>query len=154
VVDHRRITELAFSESIFRAIEAANVQWVAMGGFLRRLTIPASWTNRVINIHPSLVPAFCGRGLYGHRVHQAVLDYGCKISGCTVHFVDNEFDHGPIIAQRTVAVEPDDTADRLASRVFAEECRIYPAVINALAAGAILVRGRVVSIDPPLQLLD
>ena len=116
-----------------------------------RLEFLNQWAGRVLNIHPSLIPAFAGRGFYGQRVHQAVLDYGCKLTGCTAHFVDNEFDHGPIIAQLPVAVSPGDTSESLAHRVFAAECRLYPAVINALAAGSISVRGRKVVVDPPLD---
>ena len=71
-----------------------------MAGFLKHVPIPADFANRVVNIHPALIPAFCGQGFYGHRVHEAVLEYGAKISGCTVHFVDNQYDHGPIILQR------------------------------------------------------
>ena len=117
-----------------------------MGGFLRRVAIPADFVNRVINIHPSLIPAFCGKGHYGSRVHQAVIDYGCKISGCTAHFVDDDYDHGPIIAQRTVPVFADDTSDELAKRVFEQECEIYPDVINWIADGAVSVSGRTVSV--------
>ncbi len=75
-----------------------------MGGFLKHVLIPADFENRVINIHPALIPAFCGQGFYGHHVHEAVLAYGAKISGCTVHFVDNQYDHGPIILQKSVPV--------------------------------------------------
>jgi phosphoribosylglycinamide formyltransferase-1 len=152
VVDYRRVSGTNFSESIFRAVDAAGARWVALGGFLRKLAIPDAWTNRVINIHPSLIPAFSGRGFYGAKVHRAVLDYGCKISGCTVHFVDNEYDHGPIIAQVSVPVLPLDTVDSLARRVFAAECRLYPAVINALTAGSIHLNQRRVVVDPPLDL--
>ena len=97
-----------------------------MGGFLKHVLIPADFENRVVNIHPALIPAFCGQGFYGHRVHEAVLDAGAKMSGCTVHFVDNVYDHGPIILQRTVPVLDDDTPDTLAARVFAAECEAYP----------------------------
>ena len=94
---------------------------IVMAGFLRKLTIPDEYQNRVINIHPSLIPSFCGRGFYGLKVHQAAIDYGCKISGCTVHLVDNQYDHGPIVAQRVVDVLPEDTSQVLAARVFAQE---------------------------------
>ena len=84
----------------FRPLPRGRVDLVVMAGFLKRITIPDDFTNRVVNIHPGLIPAFCGQGFYGHRVHQAVLDYGAKISGCTVHFADNDYDHGPVILQR------------------------------------------------------
>lgn len=122
--------ELA-SQSVFAACRAAGIQLVVLGGFLKHLTIPTDFDYRVINIHPSLIPAFAGHGYYGLRVHQAVLDYGCHVSGCTVHFVDNQYDHGPIIAQRVVTVEPQDGATTLQQRVFQVECELYPQVIQA-----------------------
>ncbi|MBC7351484.1 MAG: phosphoribosylglycinamide formyltransferase, partial [Thermogutta sp.] len=105
--------------------------------------------NRVVNIHPALIPAFCGQGFYGLRVHQAVLDYGAKITGCTVHFADNLYDHGPIILQRVVPVLDDDTPETLAARVFAEECKAYPEAITLIAEGRVQVEGRKVRILPP-----
>lgn len=143
VVDHRSFDTIdAFSDAIFHQVQLAQADLVVMGGFLRRLKIPQEFENKVINIHPSLIPSFCGKGHYGQRVHQAVLDYGCKVSGCTVHFVDDQYDHGPIIAQRTVEVQVDDGPQELAERVFAAECDLYPQVINALAANQIQVDGR------------
>ncbi len=152
VVDHREFEAHQFSVRIFEAIEGSGAKWAVLGGFLRRMVIDPAWSERVINIHPSLIPAFSGRGFYGERVHQAVLDNGCKITGCTVHFVDNQYDHGPIIAQLPVEVLPDDSTTSLAGRVFAAECRLYPVAINALAAGSIRVQGRTVIIDPPIKL--
>ena len=99
-----------------------------------------------MNIHPSLIPAFCGKGFYGHHVHEAVLAYGAKVSGCTVHFADNEYDHGPIILQRPVAVHEDDTPDLLAARVFQEECEAYPQAIRWFAEGRLRIEGRRVRI--------
>ncbi len=122
-----------------------------MAGFLKRVTIPDDFTNRVVNIHPGLIPAFCGQGFYGQRVHQAVLDYGAKISGCTVHFADNDYDHGPVILQRAVPVLDDDTAKTLAARVFQAECAAYPEAIQLIADGRVRVEGRKVRITaaPP-----
>ncbi len=114
------------SQAVFEKMMEHEVQLVVMGGYLDYLQIPASFTNRVVNIHPSLIPAFCGHGFYGLRVHQSVLDYGAKLSGCTAHFVDNQFDHGPIIAQRSCPVMHDDTAESLQGRVFQLECELYP----------------------------
>ena len=94
-----------------------------------------------MNIHPSLIPAFCGQGFHGTRVHQAVLDRGAKVSGCTVHFVDDEYDHGPIIVQRTVPVLDDDSADTLAARVFEEECKALPEAIRMFASGHLEIDG-------------
>ncbi len=110
-------------------------------GFLKRLAIPARYAARVVNIHPSLIPSFCGAGMYGHHVHEAVLAAGAKLSGCTVHFVDDHYDHGPIIAQRAVPVLAGDTSSSLAARVFAQECELYPTVINWLALGMIRIDG-------------
>lgn len=136
----------AYSAAIFDICRQHDVSIVVMGGFLKHVLIPADFANRVVNIHPSLIPAFCGQGFYGARVHQAVLDYGCKISGCTVHFVDNEYDHGPILLQRTVPVDPEDTPATLAARVFEQECEAYPKVLQVIAAGNVAVRNRKVRV--------
>jgi phosphoribosylglycinamide formyltransferase-1 len=88
----------------------------------------------VINIHPALIPAFCGKGMYGLHVHKAVLDYGAKVTGCTVHFVDNEYDHGPIILQRPVEVLPGDTPQSLQARVFSAECEALPDALRLVAS--------------------
>ena len=117
-----------------------------MGGFLRKVLIPDDFQNRVINIHPSLIPAFCGKGMYGSKVHSGVIEYGCKLSGCTVHFVDDDYDHGPIIAQASVPVLPDDSAKDLAARVFQKECELLPQIINQLASGNVKMAGRVVRV--------
>jgi phosphoribosylglycinamide formyltransferase-1 len=150
LVVSRQADELdgAFSARNFEPCRAAEVDVVLMAGYLKHVLIPTDFTNRVLNIHPSLIPAFCGQGMYGRRVHQAVLDYGAKLSGCTVHFVDNQFDHGPIILQKAVPVEDDDTAETLAARVFTAECVAYPEAIRALAEGRIAVQGRRVRIAP------
>ena len=127
---------------IFDACRAAGVDYVAMAGFLKFVPIPADFTNRVINIHPALLPSFGGAGMYGHHVHEAVLEYGAKVSGCTVHFADNEYDHGPIIYQQTVPVRDDDTPDSLAARVFDAETLAYPRVLRLLAENRVTVEGR------------
>lgn len=124
----------AFRDAIFSVCRASKAQLVVMGGFLKHLLIPPDFEGRVLNIHPSLIPAFCGRGFYGRRVHEAVLEAGVAQSGCTVHVVDNEYDHGPIILQRTVPVRSDDTPDSLAARIFQEECQALPAAIRRFAA--------------------
>jgi folate-dependent phosphoribosylglycinamide formyltransferase PurN len=117
-----------------------------MAGFLKLAPVPDDFTGHVLNIHPALIPAFCGPGMYGHRVHQAVLDHGAKITGCTVHFVDNQYDHGPIIWQQPTPVFDDDTAETLANRVFEIEKEAYPHVLRLLAAGKIKRDGRRVTI--------
>jgi formyltetrahydrofolate-dependent phosphoribosylglycinamide formyltransferase len=139
--------DLAFGDAVFSACREAGVDYVAMAGFLKLAPLPDDFAGRVVNIHPALIPAFCGPGMYGHRVHQAVLDAGVKVTGCTVHFVDNEYDHGPIIWQQPVPVFDDDTADTLAARVFEVEKEAYPHVLKLLAAGRIKLEGRRVTIS-------
>jgi phosphoribosylglycinamide formyltransferase-1 len=124
-----------WSNTVFDRVRTAGVDLVVMAGFLQLLEIPADFTGRVINIHPSLLPAFGGKGFYGDHVHRAVLERGCTVSGCTVHFVDNEYDHGRIILQQAVPVLPEDDHERLAVRVFKAECDTLPAAINQLATG-------------------
>ncbi|MFO7907734.1 MAG: phosphoribosylglycinamide formyltransferase [Planctomycetota bacterium] len=140
-------SEEAFSEAIFAACRKAAVELVVMGGFLKHVLIPDDFHNRVINIHPALIPAFCGQGFYGLRVHESVLEYGAKVSGCTVHFVDDQYDHGPIILQRVVPVREDDTPEELAARVFEAECEAYPQAIQWIAQGRVQVHGRRVRIQ-------
>jgi phosphoribosylglycinamide formyltransferase 1 len=137
-----------FSAAILDRCRAANVDLVVMAGFLKRLTIADDFANRVVNIHPGLIPAFCGQGFFGHHVHQAVIDYGAKISGCTIHFADNQYDHGPVILQRAVPVLDDDTADTLAARVFGAECEAYPEAIQLIADGRVQLEGRKARILP------
>jgi phosphoribosylglycinamide formyltransferase 1 len=131
-----------FSRAIFACCREAKADLVVMGGFLKRVTIPEDFVNRVTNIHPALIPAFCGRGFYGHHVHEAVLEYGAKLSGCTVHFADNQYDHGPVILQQAVPVMDDDTPETLAARIFEAECEAYPAAIQLIADGRVRVEGR------------
>src|SRR5260370_19829469 len=107
-----------FSRSLLDLCREPHVDLVCLAGFLQLIHIPSDFQGRVMNIHPALIPAFCGKGFYGHHVHEAVLAYGAKITGCTVHFFDNQYDHAPIILHRTVAVLHDDTDDSVAARVF------------------------------------
>jgi phosphoribosylglycinamide formyltransferase-1 len=130
-------TVAAWSATIFDRCRAAGADLVVMAGFLHLVEIPADFTGRVINIHPALLPAFGGKGFHGMHVHRAVLARGCTVSGCTVHLVDNEYDHGRVLLQRTVPVLTDDTADSLAARVFAAECVALPEAINRIAAGSV-----------------
>lgn len=106
---------------------------VCMAGFMCRYHIPPELAGRVLNIHPSLIPMFCGQGMYGQRVHQAVVKSGVRLTGCTVHFADDSYDTGPIILQRACPVYSDDTAEAVAERVFRQECIAYPSAINLIA---------------------
>lgn len=144
LVVERRASESPadFSAAVFGPCRDAGVQLVVMGGFLKHVLIPPDFQNRVVNIHPALIPAFCGRGMYGRRVHQALLDYGAKVSGCTVHFVDEHYDHGPIILQRVVPVAENDTPQTLAARVFAAECEAYPEALRLFAGGRLRIEGQ------------
>ncbi len=131
----------SFSRVVFAHCDETAVDLVILGGFLSLVEIPAAYESRVMNIHPALIPAFCGKGYYGQRVHAAVLERGARVSGCTVHFADNQYDHGPIIVQRCVPVENDDTPKTLAARVFEAECEAYPEAIRLFASGRIEVTG-------------
>ena len=126
----RELDAAAFGHVAFEAVEAAGCRTVVLAGFLRFLDMPARWTGHVLNIHPSLLPAFGGKGFYGGRVHAAVLERGCKLSGCTVHYVDDEYDHGPILLQKAVPVRDDDDKDSLAARVFDAELVAYPEALR------------------------
>ncbi len=127
----RELDEDSFSRRAFEAVETARCQTVLLAGFLRRLALPEHWRGRVLNIHPALLPSFGGKGFYGDRVHAAVLERGCRVSGCTVHYVDEQYDHGPILVQKAVDVRPDDDVHSLAARVFEAELVAYPEALRA-----------------------
>jgi phosphoribosylglycinamide formyltransferase-1 len=149
VAEHRRRqSAAAYSEAIFGPCRDAGAKLVVMAGFLKHVLIPPDFADRVLNIHPSLIPSFCGQGMYGQHVHAAVLAAGATESGCTVHFVDNEYDHGPIVLQQRVPVLPDDTPLTLAARVFAAECQVLPEAIRLFAAGRLSVEQGRVTIAP------
>jgi phosphoribosylglycinamide formyltransferase-1 len=137
-----------FSQAVFDCCRQVQADLAVMAGFLKRITIPEDFTHRVTNIHPALIPAFCGEEMYGHRVHEAVLDYGVKLTGCTVHFADNQYDHGPVILQKAVPVLDDDTPDSLAARVFEAECEAYPEALQLISESRVRVEGRRVRIAP------
>ncbi len=134
-------------DAVFDAVRQSGAEWVVMGGYLEHLLIADDYDHRVLNIHPSLIPAFCGKGYYGMRVHRAVIEYGVKLTGCTVHLVDNEYDHGPIVAQRACAVGPEDTPATIQNRVFELERQLYPQVLAAIARQGLRVDGRRVHLD-------
>ncbi len=138
----------SFSRAVWSEIRNYKVDLVVMAGFMCLLEIPDDFENRVVNVHPGLIPAFCGKGMYGHHVHEAVIAYGAKVSGCTVHFANAKYDEGPIIMQACVPVLDDDTPDALAERVQAKEREIYPQAIQLIAEGRVTVEGRCVRIRP------
>jgi formyltetrahydrofolate-dependent phosphoribosylglycinamide formyltransferase len=132
-----------WSDAAFAVCREAGADLVVLAGFLSLVVVPEDFGLRVLNIHPALIPAFCGKGFYGHRVHEAAIERGVRVSGCTVHLVDNQYDHGPIILQRTVPVASGDSPDELAARVFEAECEAYPEAIRLMVGGSLrLVDGR------------
>jgi len=139
----------AYSDAMTSILDDARVDLVCLAGFLSHWIVPDRYAGRVMNIHPALLPAFGGKGMYGHYVHETVLARGCKVSGCTVHFVNNNYDEGPIILQRPVPAYAEDTPDELAARVFVEECIAYPEAIRLFAEGRLRIGGGAVHIDDP-----
>jgi formyltetrahydrofolate-dependent phosphoribosylglycinamide formyltransferase len=126
-----------YADTITARLDQAGVGLVVMAGFLSLWPIPSAYEGRVINIHPSLLPSFGGKGMFGHHVHEAVLRRGCKVSGCTVHFVTNAYDEGPILVQKAVPVLEEDTPDALAARVFEQETLALPEALQLLAEGRV-----------------
>ena len=131
-----------FSASVFHPIRQRGADLVILGGFLALLDIPPDYQGRVLNIHPSLIPAFCGKGFHGQAVHQAVLDMGVKVTGCTVHLVDEGVDTGPIVRQAVVPVLDNDTVETLSARILEEEHRIYSEAICLFLENKVRVEGR------------
>jgi formyltetrahydrofolate-dependent phosphoribosylglycinamide formyltransferase len=138
----------AFNDALHAELAQHDVDLVALLGFLSPFRTRGRYDGRVINVHPALVPAFSGQGFYGHRVHEAVLESGVKLSGATVHFADDEYDHGPIILQEAVPVRDDDTPDSLAERIQQVERRLVPQAIQLFAEGRLVIEGRRVRIKP------
>ncbi len=136
----------SFSESIAAILRENKIELAVQAGWLCLWKIPEDFTNKVMNIHPSLLPSFGGKGMWGHHVHEAVLKAGCKVSGCTVHFCTNEYDKGPIIVQKGCVAKASDSVDDLAERVFRQECLAYPEAIRLFAQGKIDIVGEIVHI--------
>jgi formyltetrahydrofolate-dependent phosphoribosylglycinamide formyltransferase len=138
----------AFNAAVNAALARYTIDLVVLAGFLSLYQPPPALVGRVVNIHPALLPAFGGQGFYGDRLYRAVLASGVKLSGCTVHFADAHYDHGPIILQAAVPVCDDDTVELLAARVFAAECELYPQAIQLFAENRLRIEGRRVRILP------
>lgn len=138
-----------FNDALHAELAHHEIDLIALGGFLSPFQPRARFAGRVLNVHPALIPAFCGKGYYGEKVHRAVIDSGVKISGCTVHFADDQYDHGPIVLQGAVPVLDTDTPAALAARIHAVENELYPEAIRLWAAGRLSIEGRRVRILPP-----
>jgi phosphoribosylglycinamide formyltransferase-1 len=144
-------TREAFDTAMRERLEQHHVDLVCLAGYMRIFTheFVNPFAGRIMNIHPALLPSFGGKGMWGHHVHEAVLNYGCKVSGCTVHFVWLETDGGPIVLQRTVPVMEDDTPETLAARILPQEYAAYTEAIQLFAEGRLRIEGRRVRILPP-----
>ena len=146
-VPRKRFSDVvAFEDALHAALAKYDVDLVALLGFRSLFPLRGKFEGRTINTHPALIPAFCGTGFYGRRVHEAVLASGVKVTGATVHFVDEQYDHGPIILQEAVPVLEGDTADSLAARVMAVERRLVPEAIRLFAEGRLRIEGHRVRI--------
>lgn len=141
-------TRAEFSRALAARLQAAEVGLVILAGFMFITTaeLTDAFPGRMINIHPALIPSFCGKGFYGHHVHEAVLAAGVKISGCTVHFVELAADAGPVIVQRAVPVKEGDTPETLAARVLVEEHKALPEAVRLFCAGRLRIDGRIVHV--------
>jgi phosphoribosylglycinamide formyltransferase-1 len=137
-------TEEAYAARLLDELDGHGVELVILAGYMKKLPLAVVrvFRHRIVNIHPALLPAFGGKGMYGSHVHEAVIAYGAKLSGVTVHFVDEEYDHGPIILQRAVEVLDGDDANSLAARVLSAEHASYWQAIAAIAEGRIVIEGR------------
>ena len=138
----------AFNQALCGAVDSYQPELIALAGFMSLFRPGERYDGKILNVHPALIPAFCGKGLYGHHVHEAVIESGVKVTGATVHFVDEQYDHGPIILQKPVEVLDEDTPDSLAERVQAVEREIYPEAIRLYVAGRLRIEGRRVRILP------
>ena len=137
-----------FNDALHAVLDRFDFDLVILAGFLSLFEPRDRYAGRVLNIHPALIPAFCGTGYYGNKVHQAVIETGVKVSGCTIHFADDQYDHGPIILQGAVPVQDDDTPETLAQRIHAVENELYPEAIRLWAEGRLRIEGRRVRILP------
>lgn len=138
----------AYDDVVFAALQSANIDLICLAGYMRVLgqKIIDAYRDRIMNVHPALIPSFCGKGMYGHHVHDAVIARGVKFTGVTVHFVDEDYDTGPIILQRVVPVEEDDTPETVAARVLTQEHQAYTDAVALFAQGRLRVVGRKVKI--------
>ncbi|OGU43705.1 MAG: phosphoribosylglycinamide formyltransferase [Ignavibacteria bacterium RIFCSPLOWO2_02_FULL_55_14] len=137
-------SDQTFADAMLSSLRSSGADFIALAGYLKRVPTPvvAAFRDRISNIHPALLPSFGGHGMFGHHVHEAVIASGAKVSGATVHLVDEEYDRGPIVAQRCVPVLPNDTPDTLAERVLVIEHELYPMTLKAFSEGRVRIDGR------------
>lgn len=142
-----------YVNSLMQELRKRNIDFIVLAGYMKKIPaeIVREYRNKILNIHPALLPAFGGQGMYGMNVHRAVIDYGVKITGVTIHIVDEEYDHGPIVFQKAIEVKDDDTPETLAERVLKVEHEVYPQIINLFAEGKVTVIGRKVIIKDENQ---
>jgi len=138
-----------YDQALLQALKSRQIDLICLAGYMRKIGQPVidAYRNRIMNIHPALIPMFFGQGMYGSHVHEAAIERGVKISGCTVHFVDEDYDTGPIVLQSVVPVMDDDTPESLAARILPEEHKAYIQAIQLFAKGRLKVAGRKVIID-------
>jgi phosphoribosylglycinamide formyltransferase-1 len=138
-----------YVHTLLNTLERHRVNFIALAGYMLKIPddVVGSFEGRMLNIHPALLPSFGGKGMYGHHVHEAVLDYGVRWTGVTVHVVDKEYDHGPVVLQEPVEILPGDTPDSVAERIHPVEHRLYPEAIRLFAEGRVSINGRSVSIN-------
>ncbi len=138
------INESEYGSVLVRDLEKHGCDFIVLAGFLKRIPniVVNRFANRIINVHPALLPSFGGKGMYGKRVHEAVLEYGCKVSGATVHIVDTEYDHGPVLVQKCTPVYDEDTPDSLAFRIHQIEYEVLPEAIKLFEEGKVKINGR------------
>jgi phosphoribosylglycinamide formyltransferase 1 len=136
-------SEEALADAMLEVLEKNHAECIALAGYLKKIPVQVirQYRNQILNIHPALLPSFGGKGMYGHHVHEAVIASGEKTSGATVHLVDDVYDHGPIVLQKTVGVMPDDTPDTLAVKILKVEHEIFPLALKAFAEGRVNVEG-------------
>jgi phosphoribosylglycinamide formyltransferase-1 len=142
-------SEEAYVQQLLALLQRHNIELIALAGYMKKVpsVVIERYRNKILNIHPALLPSFGGPGMYGHHVHEAVIAAGVKVAGATVHLVDEEYDRGPIVHQKTIEVLSDDTAETLASKVLKIEHEIYPEVLAAFARERVKIEGRKVWIQ-------
>ncbi|MFO7889608.1 MAG: phosphoribosylglycinamide formyltransferase [bacterium] len=137
-----------FVEKMLMILKEHRITFIALAGYMKKIPseVITEFKNKITNIHPALLPCFGGKGMYGHHVHEKVLESGCKVTGVTVHLVDDKYDHGPIVAQKCVEVKNDDTAKSLADSVLKVEHQIYSEVLQFFAENRVVIQGKVTKI--------